>query len=107
MNDTLRPIRNRSDFIEALEELRRNGTIDMADEGSLLRHHDALVEELKQEKQRLLVEYEQRCAQDGNDAADAWLAEQARALGQRHQASLAEAIARCGGFQRAMQAGAA
>lgn len=91
------PAGTRADILERLEELRQQGTIDMVEEGVLLRHYDDLVQELTHEKQRLLAEYEQRCTQDGQEAADAWLADAVKELGRRQREATLEVFSRCGG----------
>lgn len=74
---------SRMDLVDLLADLRRQGQLDVADEGALLRRHDALASELRAEKARLEAEYRERLARDGEDATRDWLAAAAEALGRR------------------------
>ncbi len=74
---------SRMDLVDLLADLRRQGRLDVADEGALLRRYDALASELRAEKARLEAEYRERLAGDGEDATRDWLAAAAEALGRR------------------------
>ncbi|WP_149195353.1 hypothetical protein [Luteimonas suaedae] len=70
-------------WMERIEQLRAEGVINADDEAALIRHvndHQRLIEE---ELFAIAPEYQRRLAGDGRQAADEWLAETARELGQR------------------------
>ena len=75
--------RSRQEFVESLGELRAQGALDVADEAAVLRQYDVLLADLKIEKKRLEAEFRERTDREGLDAAQAWLAEAAQALGRR------------------------
>lgn len=103
MDDTTVPqapiANNREEIAAMLDELRQRGTIDLAEDGVLMRHYETLVDELRDEKQRLQNEYERRCEADGKDQAGTWLAEAAQELGRRHREATMQVIAQCGEFR--------
>lgn len=70
-------------WMERIEQLRAEGAINEDDESTLIRYvndHQALIE---QELAAITPEYRRRTATQGAEAADAWLAETAQALGRR------------------------
>ncbi|MGY1408399.1 hypothetical protein ACW5EG_02265 [Luteimonas sp. A611] len=73
---------SRRELVDSLEELRTQGSLDVADEAAILREYDALLEELKVEKARLEAEFRERTGR-GQDASCEWLAEAAATLGRR------------------------
>ena len=76
----------RQAWIEGLAQLRQQGAIDADDENTLIRHMDERLEAVQVELRALVPEYERRVEQDGRDAADAWLGERSRELGEREGA---------------------
>lgn len=75
---------SRREFVDSLDALRAEGSLDVADEAAILREYDVLLGELKVEKTRLEAEFRERTDREGVDASHAWLAEAAEALGRRH-----------------------
>lgn len=76
----------RQAWIEGLAQLRQQGAIDADDENTLIRHMDERLEAVQVELRALVPEYERRVEQDGRDAADAWLGERSREMGEREGA---------------------
>lgn len=76
----------RQAWVEGLAQLRQQGAIGADDENTLIRHMDERLEAVQRELKALVPEYEQRADREGRDAADAWLAEQAREMGEREGA---------------------
>lgn len=76
----------RQAWIEGLAQLREQGVLDADDENTLIRHMDERLEAVQQELKALVPEYERRVDADGREAADAWLAAQARDVGEREGA---------------------
>lgn len=75
---------SRQEFVDSLDALRAEGSLDVADEAAILREYDTLLGELKVEKTRLEAEFRERSGRQGVDAGNAWLSEAAEALGRRH-----------------------
>lgn len=73
----------RQAWIEALAQLRQQGAIDADDENTLIRHMDERLEAVQTELKALVPEYERRVETDGRGAADAWLGERSREMGER------------------------
>lgn len=76
----------RQAWIDGLAQLRQQGAIDADDENTLIRHMDARLEAVQEELKALVPEYESRSERDGRDAADVWLAERSREMGEREGA---------------------
>lgn len=76
----------RQAWIDGLAQLRQQGAIDADDENTLIRHMDERLEAVQLELKALVPEYEERSERDGRDAADAWLAERSREMGEREGA---------------------
>lgn len=76
----------RQAWIEGLAQLRQQGAIDADDENTLIRHMDERLEAVQVELRALVPEYERRVEQDGREAADAWLGERSREMGEREGA---------------------
>lgn len=76
----------RQAWIEGLAQLREQGAIDVDDENTLIRHMDERLDAVQQELKGLVPEYERRAESDGREAADAWLGERARDVGEREGA---------------------
>lgn len=76
----------RQAWIEGLAQLRQQGAIDADDENTLIRHMDERLEAVQVELRALVPEYERRVEQGGRDAADAWLGERSREMGEREGA---------------------
>ena len=66
-----------------LERMREAGEIDAVGEGVLRRHFDDRAATLAEDFRLLMQEYEERAQREGAQAAEQWLAEASRALGQR------------------------
>lgn len=75
---------SRQEFVDSLDALRADGSLDVADEAAILREYDTLLGELKLEKTRLEAEFRERTDREGMDASQTWLSEAAEALGRRH-----------------------
>lgn len=73
----------RQQWIDALDELLANGVIDGDDQNALIRHYDEHRQSIESELANLAPEYERRVQSEGQAIADEWLAETARAIGQR------------------------
>ncbi len=73
----------RQGFVETVDQLRSNNIIDAADQDTLVRHYDQHKLNLEEELARIAPEYERRAREDGEASANEWLAETARALGER------------------------
>lgn len=71
----------RRGWLRMLQLWRREGAIDDADEGALIRHYDERRDELRQALSRLVPEYERRVRTDGLALADDWLRDVATQLG--------------------------
>jgi DNA integrity scanning protein DisA with diadenylate cyclase activity len=84
VTDQVAPPRNREELVARLGDMRQQGILDLSEEARLLQHYDELLRDVEEEKARLEPEYERRRAEDGLDAANAWLADAARDLGRRH-----------------------
>ena len=82
MSETFAP-KNRNELVERLTDLRQQGVLDASEEERLLQHYDEMLRDVEQEKANLHQEYQRRVEADGQDAADAWLREQAFELGRR------------------------
>ncbi|MBB1473374.1 hypothetical protein H5368_10040 [Luteimonas sp. MC1782] len=76
--------RTREELAERLGDLRRQGILDTAEEDRLLRHYDALLRDVNEEKARLEPEYNRRVREQGLEPANAWLRDAAQDLGRRH-----------------------
>lgn len=74
---------NRDEFVEMLADMRRQGSLTVADEAAILRQYDGFVVELRQEKSRLEAEFRDRIARDGEEEAGQWLQAAATALGEK------------------------
>lgn len=74
---------NRVELADRLDDLCRQGMLDDAEAARLLQHFDALSRDMAGEKAALEPEYHRRLAENGKDAADAWLDATARDFGRR------------------------
>ncbi|NYZ62107.1 hypothetical protein [Luteimonas deserti] len=73
----------RQAWIDGLAQLREQGAITTDDENTLIRHMDERLDAVQEALAALVPEYERRVAEEGQDAADAWIGDQARAMGER------------------------
>lgn len=73
----------RQDWINALDGLRADGVVTADEENSLVRDYDEQRRQLESDLARIATEYRARMDADGEVAANAWLAGQARELGRR------------------------
>jgi hypothetical protein len=76
--------KTRQELVDRLADLREQGILDIAEEARLLQHYDEMLRDVEEEKARLEPEYLRRRCADGEDRANAWLAEVAGELGRRH-----------------------
>jgi uncharacterized membrane protein YukC len=76
----------RQAWVEGLAQLREQGALSADDETTLIRHMDERLADVQKELTALVPEYNRRVAADGQDAADAWIGEQAREMGEREGA---------------------
>jgi hypothetical protein len=76
--------KTREELVDRLADLREQGILDVAEESRLLQHYDEMLRDVEEEKARLEPEYLRRRAEDGEERANAWLADTARDLGRRH-----------------------
>lgn len=76
----------RQAWIEGLAQLREQGALTADDETTLIRHMDQRLEDVQKELTALVPEYKRRVDSDGQEAADAWIGEQAREMGEREGA---------------------
>ncbi len=83
MLDTSAP-KTREELVDRLSDLREQGILDIAEESRLLQHYDEMLRDVEEEKARLEPEYLRRRDEDGEEQANAWLADAARDLGRRH-----------------------
>lgn len=79
---------------QSLDQLREAQVIDDADENALIRHYNERAQNLKEELDQLTPEYLSRVEQDGEASANEWLAETAKAMGERDAAETRELISR-------------
>lgn len=70
------------DWIARVEALREQGAINQDEEALLFRHLAERRAGLAEAMAALVPEYRRRLADDGQLAADEWVAEQARGLGE-------------------------
>lgn len=82
----------RQDWITSLDELRANGVVTADEENGLVRYYDEQRNQLKEDLARIAEEYQRRTSADGEEAANAWLAEQARELGERDGKATKQAV---------------
>lgn len=75
--------KNRDELVERLADLRQQGVVDASEEANLLQHYDEMLRDVIQEKVALHPEYQRRVVDDGQEAADTWLRDQAFDLGRR------------------------
>lgn len=68
---------------ETVARLQSEGQLEAAGEGVVLRHFQDRQQSLRSEMQRLAPEYAARVERDGEQAANAWLAETAQDMGRR------------------------
>jgi len=94
----------RQAWIEGLAQLRQQGAIGEDEENTLIRHMDERLEAVQLELKALVPEYEQRGERDGKDAADAWLAERAREMGEREGADARRMVDSLASVQMSAQA---
>ncbi|MDR6993157.1 hypothetical protein [Luteimonas sp. 3794] len=73
----------RQAWIDGLAQLRQQGAIDADDENTLIRHMDERLEAVQVELKALVPEYEERVERDGREAADVWLGQRSREMGER------------------------
>ncbi len=73
----------RQGWIDGLAQLREQGAITADDETTLIRHMDERLDAVQQELTALVPEYQRRVETDGQEAADAWIGERAREMGER------------------------
>lgn len=73
----------RQDWVQSLDGLRANGVVTAEEENSLIRYYDEQRHQLKEDLARIATEYQHRTTADGEEAANAWLADKARELGRR------------------------
>jgi len=76
----------RQAWIEGLAQLREQGAITVDDESTLIRHMDERLDAVQQELTSLVPEYNERVASEGQEAADAWIGQRAREMGEREGA---------------------
>ncbi|MCD9029467.1 hypothetical protein LDO26_14830 [Luteimonas sp. BDR2-5] len=76
----------RQAWIDGLAQLREQGAITADDETTLIRHMDERLDAVQQELTALVPEYQRRVEADGQEAADAWIGERAREMGEREGA---------------------
>lgn len=69
-------------WIARAEELKEQGLIDEADEATLIRHLAERRAGLEDSMSALVPEYRRRLTDDGQPAADDWVAARARELGE-------------------------
>ncbi len=74
---------NREEFVEMLADMRRQGSLTVADEAAILRDYDGFVVELRHEKARLEAEFRDRVVRDGEQDAGQWLEAAATSLGRK------------------------
>jgi hypothetical protein len=73
----------RQAWIDGLAQLRQQGAIDADDENTLIRHMDERLEAVQVELKALVPEYEERVEREGREAADVWLGQRSREMGER------------------------
>lgn len=73
----------RQAWLEGLAQLRQQGAIDADDENTLIRHMDERLEAVQVELKALVPEYEERVELEGREAADVWLGQRSREMGER------------------------
>ncbi|KRE99993.1 hypothetical protein ASG87_13480 [Frateuria sp. Soil773] len=71
----------RRGWLDMLGLWRREALIDQSDEMALARHYDERTRDLEETMARIGPEYDRRLREDGREQANAWLVEQAEALG--------------------------
>ncbi|MFL6588492.1 MAG: hypothetical protein ACJ8GV_16620 [Luteimonas sp.] len=76
----------RQAWIEGLAQLREQGAITVDDETTLIRHMDERLDAVQQELTGLVPEYNERVESEGQEAADAWIGQRAREMGEREGA---------------------
>ncbi|VXB17695.1 conserved hypothetical protein [Luteimonas sp. 9C] len=76
----------RQAWIEGLAQLREQGAITVDDETTLIRHMDERLDAVQQELTGLVPEYNERVESDGQEAADVWIGQRAREMGEREGA---------------------
>lgn len=74
---------SRGQLLELLTDLGLQGALSAADEGALLRRYDAMLAELREARGVLEAAFRERLDEDGREQAEAWLRDQAHALGRR------------------------
>lgn len=73
----------RQDWITSLDDLRANGVLTADEENGLVRYYDGQRNQLEEDLAHVAAEYQRRTSADGEEAANAWLADKARELGRR------------------------
>ncbi len=74
---------SRGQLLELLTDLGLQGALSAADEAALLRRYDDMLAELREERGMLEAAFSERLDEDGREQAEAWLRDQAQALGRR------------------------
>lgn len=82
----------RQDWITSLDELRANGILTADEENGLVRYYDEQRDQLKEDLAHVATEYQRRTSADGEEAANAWLADKARELGRRDGAATRQVV---------------
>jgi hypothetical protein len=70
-------------YLASLQELRSNDLITADDENRLIRHYDDQKASIEAAFAKFLPEYQRRVREDGEAAANEWMATAAREMGQR------------------------
>lgn len=73
---------SRQKLVEGLDQLKVEGVLGEADQGTLVRHLDEQRELLEARIAEVVPEYQRRLLSEGEAAANAWLERTARMLGE-------------------------
>ncbi len=83
---------SRQAMVEGLDQLKAGGVLGEADQGALIRHLDEQRDTIAARIVEITPEYQRRVADDGLEAANAWLAEQGRLLGEQQGTASRHAV---------------
>lgn len=83
---------SRQAMVEGLDQLKADGVLGEADQGALIRHLDEQRETIAARIAEITPEYQRRVADDGLDAANVWLAEEGRLLGEQQGVASRRAV---------------
>lgn len=84
---------SREQLLDLLADLRLQGVLGFADEAALLRSYDSMLAELREARCALEAAFRDRIDQDGLEQAEAWLRDEAQALGRRQGEQMRRLVA--------------